>query len=291
MAADERGNGKGSARKAALADFKARFGKFPPTVKALGRPLSVHTPNWLAAVTGARFNRVLTLTTTALILGVTAVCATLYYLQADVLGVHPDAWQLIAAGFGLLGVICLASWARLRNGGGGAADAGDGYLIYDEALVHARPGLYTVLRWDELKALEPRLVRANGMPRLVSRDGRWIDLSAKVKGEARLFKVAFERSLANLVPEHLERIAAGEAVKFGSLTLNRQGLGWKGKTLAWSEITSLVLIHGDRNGLEVSAGRFSLLSWCFFEYGTVSNGDVALELVRLLAPPNLLQKP
>ena len=248
--------------KAATAAFVAKFGRLPPEVKALGRPVSVHAPNWLSTLTGSGVNRVGLLVASAVLLTATAAAYTYYRMQANVAGVHPDAWQLIAAGFGVPGLGSLLSWMRVRRGGGGASDAGVGFLVYDEALVRAAAAGYTAIRWDEVKAIVPPMESGTygrwGPTRVVARDGRSIDLSFKVAGEGTLLGTTYERVLAQLVPACLARIAAGETVTIGGLGLSQDGLTWKRKSLAWGHITGLLIVYGASNGLRITAGRFGL---------------------------------
>ena len=81
-----------------------RFGRLPPEVKAFGRPLSVHAPNWLSTLTWVGH--------VVVIVGLmiaTAVSLTLSQVQANVAGVYPDAWQLIASGTCFFGLVAFVS--------------------------------------------------------------------------------------------------------------------------------------------------------------------------------------
>ena len=272
------------ATKAATAAFMKRFGRLPPEVKAFGRPVSVHAPNWLSTLTWVGH--------VVVIVGLmiaTAVSLTLSQVQANVAGVHPDAWQLIAAGTCFFGLVAFVSRAFTYAGGGAAFDSGSGFLVYDEALVRASAAGYTVIRWDEVEAiLPPRASGTYGRTRVVAHDGRAIDLSAKVAGGGGLLGAAYERVHAQLVPAYLARIAAGETVATGGLGVSRDGLTWKRKSLAWDAVTSLVLLSGGATGLQVTTGRLWLVAWCLFDHASVANGSVAVELVRLVAPEHLL---
>ena len=280
-------------------DAATAFGTLPPEVRALGRPLSVHPPSAaFKFATSTAANRMAALIA-AIVLLVAAAVTVVPYFQNKPLGLAPPNIWLMMSGFCLLfGLWAGGYWIYIRRGGdndGGAEARRVGFLVYPQALVRAQDGQFTVIRWDEVKELLSPFATATGArkiagpTRIVARDGRSIDLATWVKDEGTLLATTYDQVSAHLLPRYWAGIEAGKKVAFGDFAISRRGVFYKEKKLAWDEISGLKIVTGSVYYLEIKAGGLGLWPWCRWNPRTAPNDQVALELVRRLAPPHLLK--
>jgi hypothetical protein len=197
--------------------------------------------------------------------------------------VPPETMLYIAAGVAVFGVLlCLGAWWKGDFGKG----SGEGYLIYPQALALLQSDSVTVVRWDEVTALlSPKNL---GDYHLSTRDGRTVPIKHAVKDYSNLIASVFSRVTKEIIPPLRSALEQGEVVAFGPFEVSLEGIGYKGKVLAWDKVAVLRVEIG-RLGrrLRIRASG-SLLPWCYCDLDSFPNGVLFPELLRTVCPPHLL---
>lgn len=193
-----------------------------------------------------------------MLMGIGLVAALFLFPEPD----RPLAATVILATFGAaavaLGVLVLVVWRRKQN---------TRILLYEGGIVELVRQKRRELSWQAIKSFDYRRIATGTYVvtqlTIVPYEGkRWRLNSQHVQGmDAIASKLAGEVTDLTL-PSMRERLAAGERVGFGKLTLSREGVHKRRRLLPWSEVADVwvhagflrVLRHGDAvAGLVVSA--------------------------------------
>jgi hypothetical protein len=193
-----------------------------------------------------------------LLMGVGLVAALFLFPEPD----RPLAATVIIATFGVgacaLGVLVLVFWRRKYN---------TRIVLYEGGIVELVRQKRRELSWQAIASFDYRTIATGTYEvtqlTIVPNDGKRFRLNSQhVQGlDAIAAKLASEVTAVTL-PGMRERLAAGERVGFGKLTLSREGVHKKQRLLPWSEVADVwvhagflrVLRHGDAvAGLVVSA--------------------------------------
>ena len=83
-------------------------------------------------------------------------------------------------------------------------------------------------------------------------------------------------------------VEAGETVSLGPLELNRERIGYKGKTLDWERVGVLRVEIGQLGRRLRIRAAGSLLPFCFCNLESFPNGVLLPEFLPTVAPPRLL---
>ena len=293
-------------RSGLLAKAIKAFGDMPEEVRALGKPLSVHSPS-SAAQTGMRVaakvgigggntlaKRILA---AGLAVGLPLIgCGFVipYLLGAAFGQAGPEGWLIIPVSglvFGLISAIwCVTLFLKAgKEGPAGARPKKSGTLpgliVYPDALVHVVDGEFTVIRWKEVQSLEGP--PAAGCWRVTANDGRTIDVPAWIEDEGEAVASTMQFVTAALLPQLEERIEAGQKVMFGPFGVSKRFVYFKDKKTEWKDVTSMRLLTGAENCLKVYCG--GMLPWCSFQLLEAPNGELVYDLLSRVAPPRLLQ--
>jgi hypothetical protein len=154
------------------------------------------------------------------------------------------------------------------------------FLVFKDALVEVKGDEFAVLRWDEIKELNP--------PRIVvTNDGQQFDLNGMVQDLGRLYNAVHSRLRARLIPQVTAALKAGQPVSFGEFTLSPMSISYGAKTLSWGQVTSMqVSVYRGSRSLNIWDGH--ILPWCIASLSEVPNDWLFLEAVKIVCPPHLL---
>jgi hypothetical protein len=261
----------------------AEFGELPSEVLSLGKPLSIHPLGGLAkAFTPVKMR--VGLYAIAALLFLISLGSAVIYLAGKPLGkAPPDVWLVIALPSLLICLfVGLLGWSVGRP----SADGTDpntvrGLILFADAIVRVTKAGFDIIRWDEVRELHPPASKSVWM--VVAADGRRIALPRGVTEHTQAIIHITERVEAFLLPRFMAQLEAGQKVMFGPFGLSQRFVYSKGKKLAWKEVAGLKTLNGR---LQVSRG--GLLPWCDYNLMAYPNGHMAYELVRRLAPSQLL---
>jgi len=240
----------------------------------LGPPLSVHAPGPIASMSG--FERLATLAL-GLVLFFAPVAANIAVHKGQF---PPSAHKVLLLVGPLTGLICLviAFWPRSAYT----------YRVHDDALVIYDRKNIRIIPWDQIQALNPvlSLFRAH---MLETSDGQQLPIK-NVRGIHQLFDAVFVRVRDHLLPLMFTRACAGRMVEFGPLAVSSDALRYKGHTIPWDDVTSLVIVNGS-GYRHLTVSRRGLLSFwpCVrLNLNLVPNDLLLIELLKRIAPPRLL---
>jgi hypothetical protein len=245
---------------------------------SLGRPQQVHP---------------VAVTSTSLVL----LCAGIFFLFAAGLcvviylkvpfkkddPVPPETMLYIAGGIAGAGLVSLlgAAWK-----GDFGKRPGDGYLLYPEGFVLLEGETRTIVRWNEITALHSP-VNA-GDYHIETRDGRRVPIRHGVKDYSGLIGSVVARVTSEIIPPLQSALQAGETVTFGPFEVRREGIGYKGKILAWDNVAVLRVEIGALGRRLRLRACGSLLPWCFCNLESFPNGVLFPDLLRAVCPSRLL---
>jgi hypothetical protein len=250
--------------------------EYPPAeLAALGPPVRVHGPGILASMSG-----VARLVTFAL--GLVLLVAPLGLIA--VVGpdqLPPSAERVLLISGIVAGLICLgvAIWPRSPYT----------YQVHEDALVVSDRKTIRIIPWDQIQALIPELPLLKDLT-LVTYDGQQLLIKTSVRDYCQLKYMVFSRVRAHLLPQMLASARAGRMVEFGPLAVSGDALRYKGQTVPWEEVTSLVIVTGSGNRhLRVNCrGILSFWPFCLLNLNLVPNDLLLLELLKQIAPSRLL---
>jgi hypothetical protein len=250
----------------------------PPELAGLGPPQQVHrarvsSMSWVMLCSGVFF------------LLASCLFVVLYFkvnFKKDD-PTPPETMLYIAAGVALFGLtLCVGAWWKNDFGKG----SGEGYLIYPEALALLQNESVTVVRWDELTGLlSPKNL---GDYHLVTRDGRTVPIKHAVKDYSNLIACVVSRVTKEIIPPLRSAVEEGEVVTFGPFEVSLEGIGYKGKVLAWDKVAVLRVEIGQLGRRLRIRASGSLLPWCYCNLESFPNGVLFPDLLRTVCPPHLL---
>lgn len=250
----------------------------PEELARLGRPQQVHP----AAVTSVSL---VLLCTGVFLLLFASLCVVLYlkvpFNKND--QVPPEMMLYIAAGVACAGLTCCwGAWWKNDFGKG----PGEGYLIYPEALVWLQNGSCVIVRWNEItELLSPRNL---GDYRIATRDGRTVPIKHGVKDYSSLIASVVTRVTREIIPPLHSALEAGQTVTFGPFEVTRERIGYKGKILAWDDVSVLQVVFGNMGRRLRLRASGSLLPWCYCNLESFPNGILFPDLIRAVCPSRLL---
>jgi Family of unknown function (DUF6585) len=246
----------------------------PPELAALGPPLSVHAPGWIANMSG--FARLATFVF-GLVLLVAAVAVT-HAVDADQL---PQSARLVLV-FGPI-LACLtcaliAIWPRSPYT----------YQVHEDALVVCNRKTMRIIPWDQIQAILPEVPLLKDLT-LVTRDGQQVPIT-NVRNYHELVDAVSVQVRDYLLPLMFKRARAGRMVEFGALGVSSDALRYKGTTVPWEEVTKLLILTGSgfRKLMAYRRGILSFWPFCQLNLNTVPNELLLKELLKRIVPDRLL---
>jgi hypothetical protein len=245
----------------------------PPELAALGQPLAIHGPGWLASMSGlARLGTFL--------LGVALLAAPV--AAANMFDFDLPNGARIAVVFGTLGAFltCLVIAVSPRSR--------CAYQVHDEALVVADGKTIRIIPWDQIQAIVPERPLVKDLA-LVTRDGQEVPIKG-VRGYHQLVHTLYVRVRDYLLPLMIRRANAGRMVEFGPLGVSCDALRYKGQTTPWDEVVKLLILSGSGIYQLMVYRRSGLGLWAFCRLNlqTLPNDRLLRELLPQIAPDRLL---
>jgi hypothetical protein len=143
--------------------------------------------------------------------------------------------------------------------------------------------LYEVNHNFSLGNLEGWARGEHHMLRLVDQAGRTLELKRIVQDFPRLVALARAATLAHLLPAAQAAFSDGEALAFGPLTIDRQGVRFGGARLPWSDVESFTVTPCDAiscAGAVKVRKRGKHLAWANAALKDVPNAQVLIALAQ-----------
>ena len=245
--------------------------ELPSEIAALGEAERIYAPSPVAAKLGSWRH--------ACAFGMVAGIAGLFALIFLDLQRKGQLDQLADPGvfgvFGIIGASCVgvAIWmTRLKP-------TTATVFFYRQAAVVAEGDRLTLIPWQHLLWLPGQILTAEGHKFYCG----WME------DHDRFEEAIWARSEEFWVPSALKRVRAGETVTAGDLAVSASGIGWKGKTASWDDVTQLVIVVGRVFRLNISTRASSLRSWANIDMYQVPNARAMERLISQVAPSRLLK--
>lgn len=241
----------------------------PPEVAALGVPERMHRVGswvlWLCGLVGLAA------------MGPAGMC---FYFLWRPFGANPPPPVVALIGgcvFALAGLVIIGMgvWARQFS-----------YVVYPEALVQVHGRRCQIFRWGQIQEVFEKRMGPQARYRIGLGDGRKISIAYIVKDHQILGNTIVTRVAERVLPKALETFDAEGTVSFGPLSISRDVLTYKGKSVAWDQVTRLNLefnppARSTQLEVWVSGKR---LAWCSVPDRTIPNLSVFLELAATARP-------
>jgi hypothetical protein len=206
--------------------------------------------------------------------------AMAFYFLWKPFGTNPPPREVMFIGgvtfaIGSLALIGMALWVRTLA-----------YLVFADALVRVRGDKWTIFFWGDIKAVFEKPMGTDSRYRIVLSDGRTKGIASIVKNHKALGDTIVARVTERVMPEALRTFEKGGTVSFGPLSVSPDLLTYKGKQVAWGQITRLDVEFNQQMKsaqLEIRAGG-GFLIWCSVPVRNIPNPRVFLELAHRACP-------
>jgi hypothetical protein len=248
--------------------YRAAEGESPPEVLALGPAESVYRPWQFLSVAAEKPWQFVLLGALLLVGGLVLVCITtgpdmavvrILYCVVMLVGILVGALPFFQ--------IDLSS-----------------YVVFRDALVVVRNGIFTVVPWNAIHALNaPRVI--------VTSDGQQFALGFHLQRVGVLYERIRNELAERMLPPALAILESGGALTFGPLTINKLAIGYQGKTLLWTQVGRVTVpptVYGVGGGWIGIRSQGSLWPWCQLVLNKVPNSWLLLEVLRRICPMHLL---
>lgn len=195
-----------------------------------------------------------------------------------------DGLNYVCGGVGLLlllgGVFALWEQGRDRSLRVG---------VYQDGLVYTRSGKTDVVRWDEIEEARMQILSIGTRGGRGSMDTVYAYEIGRESGPALKFRFN-KNSIRNIdalsatiqqevtrrhLPRAMQSLAQGEAVQFGKLSVDRQGIGNGKEMISWDDVEDVKVNNGTINIRK--KGKW--LNWSHVSVGETPNVFVFLALV------------
>lgn len=264
----------------AVPRYRGPSGSIPPDLLALGSAEHLHRivpPEILALGPAERLHKPAPLLLFARENPVTLIGTGLLLIAAGALELGLGGVDSLALVFGMFGLMVVGVLIAMLPA---IAKGIPTFLVYPDALVEVKGNEFAVLRWDEIKELNAGRV-------LVTSDGQQFHLNGMVEDLGRLYKAVQSRLQARLMPQVTAALNARQPVTFGPFTVSPTWIGYRGKKLAWGEVTSMrIVVTGGQRTLHIRDGH--ILPWCSVNLARVPNDWLFQDAVKRVCPPHLL---
>lgn len=239
----------------------------PEALRSFGNPLEVHPPRAGAGRTGY--------------FTIGTVCALLCVLTVIGLinppGNHPPPPIVLVCLTGVfLGVtiVCFGAALYVQS---------YALILFSDALVRTGGAVTEIFRWDDVVEVYTFINPLAGKHRIVTRDGRKLEIDASVKGGKKLGEAVQQTVLDRVLPEAMKAFDAGETLTFGPLRLNQGFLHFKDKTVEWREVEHVSLLYNAFTRtvqFEARTANSLAMPWCVVPSQNIPNLDVFKKLVE-----------
>jgi hypothetical protein len=145
--------------------------------------------------------------------------------------------------------------------------------------------LFASLCNEITELLSPRNL---GDYRITTRDGRTVPIKHGVKDYSSLIASVVTRVTREIIPPLHSALEAGQTVTFGPFEVTREPIGYKGKILAWDDVSVVQVVFGNMGRRLRLRASGSLLPWCYCNLESFPNGILFPDLIRAVCPSRLL---
>jgi Family of unknown function (DUF6585) len=234
--------------------------RLPAALSSLGNPLQVHPPKALAGRAGYF--------TVALILLILAGLTVLAIVNPPQNNPPPMIVLFIVMGISLTAALVLF--------GMGMYSRSYTLILFPDALAQIAGDAAEIFRWSDIRDVYTYVSPAAAMYRLVTGDGRKLQIDKGVKDGKKLGETVRQALLDHMTPAALDAFQRGQTLAFGPLQIDRAFLHYKEKRLAWYEVTKMQLHYNPYTRavqFELTAGG-AVLPWCSVKAQDIPNLDV-----------------
>jgi hypothetical protein len=238
----------------------------PEALRSLGEPLEVHPPK-----AGARAGYLII----AAILALLAVLAVVGIVNPPMQNPPPPV-VLVA----LMGVFLMGSLTCL---GLGFFAQSYTLILFPDALTRVGSGAPGIFRWTDIKETYTFIHPIAGKHRLVTQDGRTIEIDGRVKDGKQLGLTVQKMILDRTLPGAIQCFERGLVLSFGPLRIDENAIHYKDRRLAWTDIGKIGLQYNAFSRcvqLEVREAGTLLLPWCIVKAQEIPNLDVFKNLIE-----------
>ena len=153
-------------------------------------------------------------------------------------------------------------------------------LVGPGGMLHAKGGRLTVCRWDDVEAVYQWTVVYKGVTffhcKVATREGQHFRFNGQsMERVDQLGAVIEQGARPHLRARLAQALDRDEPVAFGPLTVGRDGLTHRSKTLPWNEIASIAESEGHLLVLQYDKRR----NWCKIALEDIPNISILLDLL------------
>ena len=149
--------------------------------------------------------------------------------------------------------------------------------FYRRAAVVAEGNQLTLIPWKHLLFVRDRISTPEGQQFYCG----WLE------GHDRFEEQIWEQSAEHWAPAAVARINAGETVTVGDLGVSATHISYKGKTAAWEEVSSLILVVGRLYQMNITT-KGSFLPWAWVNMHEIPNARAMQQVITSICPQHLL---
>jgi hypothetical protein len=241
--------------------------QLPEALRSLGGPLEVHPPNASAGRTGYFIiAAVLTLLAGGAVIGV---------INPPLQNPPPPAVLI-----GVMGVLLMGALTCL-----GLAFFAQRYtlVLFPDAVARIGPGAPEIFRWTDIKEVYTFIHPISGKHRLITQDGRTLQIDRRVKDGKQLGLSVQKLLLDHALPGAIQCFERGLVLAFGPLRIDENAIHYKDRRLAWTDIGKIGLQYNAFSRcvqFEVREAGTLLLPWCVVKAQEIPNLDVFKSLIE-----------
>jgi len=159
-------------------------------------------------------------------------------------------------------------------------------ILFRDAVVRTAGAATEIFRWSDVAEVYTFLNPLTGNRRVVTRDGRKLEIDASVKGSKKLGEAVQQTVFDRLLPDAMKAFDTGETLAFGPLRLNQGFLHYKNHNVEWRQVERVSLPYNAFTHavqFEVRTAG-SLLPWCVVPAQNIPNVDIFKKLVERKMP-------
>jgi hypothetical protein len=151
-------------------------------------------------------------------------------------------------------------------------------FCYSQAAVVADRNKLTLIPWTQLLYSQSRIATPEGRQFYCG----WLENFSAFEEQI------WDYSAEHWLPAAVARVKAGETVTAGDLAVNAREISYQRKTLAWDQVTRLVLVTGKRYQLNIGANG-SWFDWAAIDLHQIPNARSVEQLITSICPSRLLK--
>lgn len=240
----------------------------PEALRSLGNPLQVHPPRAGSGRAGYF--------TAAVVFAILAGLTVIGIVNPPEHNPPPPVVLIAVMG------VCLAL-ALVLFGVGLYSPQSCTLILFPDGVAQTGKDGPEMFRWNEIKEIYTFINPIAGKHRIVTQDGRKLEIDARVKDGKKLGLAVQQTLFDRMLPGAVKAFEQGETLTFGPLRLDQNSLYYKAKVLGWNEIAKMQLLYNAYTRcfqFEVKAAGSMLLPWCVVKAQDIANLDVFKSLAE-----------